>query len=267
MPSSDIPRETSPLTIVTVDARAVFDNYFFLLHDAASRRTALVDCGGADPVIAALEARGWSLDEIWVTHHHWDHVGGIPDLVAKYGAQVIGARHNAPAMPALDRDLAPDGQFDFAGHHVQLIPVEGHADGHVAYYLPAHDALFTGDSLMALGCGRLLDGTAAQMHDSLQRLSALPPETMVYSGHEYTRGNAAFALSIDPDNAALIARARDVERILAAGEFTVPSRLSEELATNPFLRPHDAAIRAQLGLKEAKDVDVFAEMRARKDRF
>nr|WP_319249655.1 hydroxyacylglutathione hydrolase [uncultured Celeribacter sp.] len=255
------------LEIVTVPALEVFDNYYFLIHDTDSGRTAAVDCGGAAPVLRVLGERGWSLDEIWITHHHWDHVDGVADLKEATGAVVKGSPKDAPKMPPLDEVLPQEGQFTFAGAQINVLFVPGHANGHIAFHIPAAEALFSGDSLMALGCGRLLEGTAQQMWDSLQKLAALPADTAVYSGHEYTLGNARFALSIDPDNAALQARAAAITAAREADRPTVPSTLSEELATNPFLRAGLPELKAQLGLPEARDVAVFAEIRQRKDRF
>lgn len=262
-----MPSDSPKLQIVTVDARTVFDNYYFLIHDPESGKTAAVDCGGAEPVLKALEGAGWSLDEIWLTHHHWDHIDGVADLVAATGAKVRGSSHNTDRLPPLDFDVAPNGTFDFAGHAVHVIPVEGHANGHVAYHIPANHALFSGDSLMAMGCGRLLEGTAEQMWDSLQRLSALPRETIVYSGHEYTAGNCRFALTIEHTNPALRERVRAVEAELVEGKFTVPSPLALELETNPFLRAHLPSVKEAVDMADASDLEVFAEIRARKDRF
>ncbi|AJE48367.1 hydroxyacylglutathione hydrolase [Celeribacter indicus] len=255
------------LEIVTVPALEVFDNYYFLIRDTDTGKTAAVDCGGAAPVLAALEARGWDLDEIWITHHHWDHVGGVAGLKAETAARVRGTRHAAPNMPPLDEDLPQEGSFRFGAHEVQVLHVPGHANGHIAFYIPSADALFSGDSLMALGCGRLIEGTAEEMWTSLTRLRALPRETMVYSGHEYTLGNARFAATIEPGNAALKARIAEVESLRAEGKPTVPSSLGLECDTNPFLRADTASVKSALDMADAPDVAVFAEIRARKDRF
>lgn len=254
-----------PLNLVTLPVRD--DNYVYLIHDDISGATALVDCGTVEPILSALGDRGWSLSEIWLTHHHSDHIEGAVEIAAATGASITGAAADAHRLPKLDRQVAEGRGFEFAGHPVQILEVPGHTVGHVAYYLPALKAAFTADSLMSMGCGRLFEGTPAQMMQSLSRLAALPDDTTICSGHEYTRGNIRFALSIDPDNPALQARSRAVDAARARRLPTVPTLLSEEKATNPFLRAADPLIRRQLGLTSASDVEVFAEMRARKDKF
>lgn len=254
-----------PLELVTVPC--LKDNYAFLVHDAASGRTALVDAPEAAPIRAALAERGWRLSDILVTHHHGDHVEAVDALRAETGARVWGAAADAHRLPRLDIAVAPGMVLDFAGEAVAVLDVPGHTIGHIAWHFPDSGFLFSGDSLMALGCGRLFEGTAAQMWESLGRMAALPGDTLVCSGHEYTQSNARFALTVDPDNSALIARAARTDAARAAGQPTVPSRLAEEQATNPFLRAGDAAIRAGLGMELAQDVDVFARVRKLKDGF
>jgi hydroxyacylglutathione hydrolase len=233
------------------------DNYAFLLRDQTSGKVALID----------VPELGWTLTEIWLTHHHPDHIQGVPALIADHPARVIGAKADAERLPPLDAAYDDGQSFTFGAHTVDVIDVSGHTVGHIAFHVPAAKCVFTADSLMALGCGRLFEGTPAQMWDSLQKLMRLPADTTVCSGHEYTQSNAKFALTVDPENAALISRAREIDQARADGEPTVPSTLSTELETNPFLRPSDPGIRAQLGMVNATDTDVFAEIRARKDRF
>jgi hydroxyacylglutathione hydrolase len=254
-----------PFELVTVPCRT--DNYAFLLHEAASGHTALVDAPEAAPIEAALAARGWTLDEIWITHHHGDHVDGVGRLRDVFGARVTGAAADEHRLPALDRTVADGDTFDFAGSQVHVLDVSGHTVGHIAFHVPDAGAVFTGDSLMALGCGRLFEGTAGQMWASLSKLAALPPDTQVCSGHEYTASNAAFALTIEPRNAALAARAEAVRTARERGEATVPSLLSEERATNPFLRAGLQDVKDTLSMGSQDDVDVFAEIRRRKDAF
>lgn len=254
-----------PLKLVTLPVRS--DNYVYLLHDTASGATALVDVGEVAPILEALRGRNWHLSEIWLTHHHEDHIEGTAELAAETGARVTGAAADAHRLPKLDRQVRGGESFDFAGHRVEVLDVPGHTVGHVAYHVPDLKAAFTADSLMTLGCGRLFEGTPAQMWASLQKLAALPDETLICSGHEYTLGNARFALSVDPANPALQARVAEVERLRAEGKPTVPRSLGEERATNPFLRAADPAIRALLKMPAASDEAVFAELRARKDRF
>ena len=217
-------------------------------------------------MIAALERRGWRLTHILCTHHHADHTDGNAALVARYGAELIGPAAEASRIAGLDRTVADGDVLSVCGTHVEAIAVPGHTSGQLAYHLPRERIVFTADCLFSVGCGRVFEGTMEQMHASLQRLAALPPETMIHCGHEYTASNARFALGVDPDNAALRARAEEVERLRAAGEPTLPVRLSDELAANPFLRPHDPGIRARLDMPDATDVEVFAELRRRKDR-
>ena len=243
------------------------DNYAFLLRDQTSRKVALIDVPEAAPITAKLDELGWTLTEIWLTHHHPDHIQGVPALIADHPARVIGAKADAERLPPLDAAYDDGQSFTFGAHTVDVIDVSGHTVGHIAFHVPAAKCVFTADSLMALGCGRLFEGTPAQMWDSLQKLMRLPADTTVCSGHEYTQSNAKFALTVDPENAALISRAREIDQARADGEPTVPSTLSTELETNPFLRPSDPGIRAQLGMVNATDTDVFAEIRARKDRF
>lgn len=253
------------LEIVTVPC--LEDNYAFLLHDELSGMTALTDVPEAKPILDALAARGWKLSEIWITHHHWDHIDGLDEVRAATGAQVTGARADAHRLPPLDRQVEDGSHFDFSGHDVRVLDVSGHTVGHVAYYVPDVPAVFTGDSLMALGCGRVFEGTPAQMWQSLCKLAALPPDTIVCSGHEYSLGNARFALTIEPGNEALRDRADTIALRRAKGESTVPTLLSEELATNPFLRAAEPSVKALLGMEDAADEAVFAEIRGRKDRF
>ncbi|NDU99920.1 hydroxyacylglutathione hydrolase [Pseudoroseicyclus tamaricis] len=254
-----------PVTITTLPARS--DNYFFLLHDEESGRTALVDAPETAPIRAALEERGWGLDEILITHHHGDHIEAVDDLRAAYGARVTGAAQDAHRLPPLDRAVSPGESFDLFGEKVEVMDAPGHTVGHIAFHMPGLRALFSADSLMALGCGRLFEGSPEQMWQTLQRLAALPEETIVYSGHEYTAANAAFALTIEPENPDLISREQRTREARAAGRATVPSALSEELATNPFLRAGVPQIKASLGMPDASDVEAFAEIRRRKDRF
>lgn len=254
-----------PLEIITLPCLS--DNYAFLIHNPASGETALVDAPEAGAVKAALAERGWGLDWILLTHHHWDHVDGVAELREAYGAKVIGAEADAHRLPPLDKAVEDGGTFSLMGEEVQVMDVSGHTVGHIAYHIPGAAAVFTADSLMALGCGRLFEGTPQQMWASLSRLAALPAQTVVYSGHEYTQANAGFAVTVDPGNPALQERARDIARAREKGIPTVPSSLQLELDTNPFLRAADSAIRAHLGMEDAEDAEVFAEIRKRKDNF
>lgn len=254
-----------PLELVTIPC--LKDNYAFLLNDAESGATAVVDVPEAAPILAALKERGWRLSDIWLTHHHWDHVDGVADLVAATGARVTGAAADAHRLPPLDRAVAEGDMVLLGGGRARVLDVSGHTVGHIAFILDAEGLAFTADSLMAGGCGRLFEGTPAQMWDSLSKLAALPPETLICSGHEYTASNLRFALTLEPDNPQLISRIEGVAQARAENRATVPSLLSEELDTNPFLRANLPKMKAALGMAGAADAAVFAEIRARKDKF
>jgi hydroxyacylglutathione hydrolase len=228
---------------------------------------AIVDVPEAAPLIAALDARGLDLDMILLTHHHDDHIQGVEELRSKYGCKVIGGKADAHRLPTLDQAVEEGDTVTVGESEGHVLDVSGHTVGHIAFHFPDSDAVFSADSLMALGCGRLFEGTPGQMWESSQKLAALPADTTICSGHEYTAANAKFALTVDPQNPALISRAKDIDSARAKGQPTVPSPLSLELETNPFLRPGDPAIRATLGMPDATDTEVFTEIRRRKDQF
>ena len=251
----------SDLDIVIVPC--LKDNYAYLLHRGDC--TAVIDPAEAEPVEAALKARGWHLSHILNTHHHWDHSGGNRQLKEAYGAEVVGPEADRSRIPAIDTGVGEAEGWQFAGQAVRVLEVPAHTRGAVAYGFG--DAVFTGDTLFALGCGRLFEGSAETMVHSLAKLAALPGDTLVYCGHEYTLSNARFAMTLEPGNAALQARFKDVEAHRAAGKFTVPSTIALEKATNPFLRTGSREIRTHIGMSEADDVAVFAEIRRRKDVF
>ena len=236
-----------PYEILTIPCLA--DNYAFLLHDNTTNTTALIDAPEAAPVLAALKAKGWALDMVLLTHHHWDHVEGLPAILAETSPIIVGAAKDAHRLPKLDTALNEGDSIEVGALKGTVIDVSGHTINHIAYAFPG--AVFTGDNLFAMGCGRVFEGDMEMMYDSLQKLAALPPETMVYSGHEYTLANAKFALSVMPNDAAVKARAADIERLRATGTPTVPSLLSLEMATNPFLRADSA--EAFAALRRAKD--------------
>ena len=229
------------------------DNYAGLLRDGVTGATAIVDPADPDPVAAAIDAAGGRLDLILLTHHHGDHIAGTDAIRARYGARVVGARADAHRLPRLDQPVGEGDSVVLGESQGVVIDTPGHTHGQVAYYFAEGGVLICGDTLFSLGCGRLLEGRAAEMFASLRRFAALPADTLVCCGHEYTESNARFALHADPDNAALCAYAEHVHALRAAGRPSVPSRLADELAANPFLR--------------AADVASFAELRARKDRF
>jgi hydroxyacylglutathione hydrolase len=263
MPSETI--ETEHHILVTI--ACLSDNYAYLLRDKASGEVALIDVPEAAPIKAELAARGWTLSQIWLTHHHYDHIDGLPALMEDYPAPIYGAAADAHRLPHLDVSLIDGARFNLGETPVQAIDVSGHTIGHLAFFTPSVPAAFTADSLMAMGGGRLFEGTPQQMHASLSKMDLWPDETIICSGHEYTSSNARFAETVDPDNTALLARIVDIATARDADHFTVPSLLGLERTTNPFLRSHDPALRATLGMPDASDADVFAEVRARKDRF
>jgi hydroxyacylglutathione hydrolase len=237
---------------VSVQAVPMFtDNYAWLLQDSATGATGIADPADAGAVIAAIDAAGGRLDTIFLTHHHADHVLGTDAVRARYGARVVGAAADAYRLPKLDLAVSEGDLVPFGDASASVIDTPGHTRGHIAFFIADGGILLCGDTLFSLGCGRLLEGTAAEMFASLAKLAALPGNTLVCCGHEYTQSNARFALTVEPENAALRARAAEVDRLRAAGERTVPSRLEEELAANPFLRARDAG---QLGeIRVAKD--------------
>lgn len=254
---------TLELTIVP----CLKDNYAWIVHEEATNTTAVIDVPEAAPIVDALQARGWRLHYILVTHHHDDHIAGVEALSQMTGARVVGAARDAGRLPPLTDPVVPGDRFPMGMQEVEVLDAPGHTLGHIAYYMPAAGLLFSGDSLMGWGCGRLFEGTPAQMFATLARMAGLPPETRVCSGHEYTESNGRFALALEPDHPALLARMAGVKALRAEGAPTLPATLAEELATNPFLRA-DAGLRDALGLPEgATALEIFTAARARKDRF
>ncbi len=243
------------------------DNYVYLVRDPDTGSVGVVDPAVVEPVTTALAARGWRLTHILNTHHHGDHVGGNLELKRLTGCTIVGPRADRARIPGIDVEVGDGERYRFGAAEAEVFDVPGHTRGHIAYWFADSEALFCGDTLFALGCGRLFEGTPGQMWSSLSRIRALPEATRVYCAHEYTQNNARFALTVEPENGALVARAKAVDASRAAGRPTVPSTIGEERATNPFLRPDSPAIRRRLGLDRADDVAVFAEVRRRKDVF
>ncbi len=241
------------------------DNYGVLIHEPSTGETALVDAGDAASALAALKDTGWSLSHILITHHHGDHTAGLAEVKAATGAMVIGP-DNA-SIRNIDERYGGGDEFVFAGHVCRCIHTPGHTLDMLNFYFADEGVIFTGDTLFTLGCGRVFEGDRSMMWASLQKLMALPAETVVYSAHEYTLANARFALSVDPGNSALQRRTLDFEQMRDRGEATSPTTMAEEMATNPFLRASDPAIRRHLGMVDAPDEAVFAEIRTRKDNF
>ncbi|WP_454918285.1 hydroxyacylglutathione hydrolase [Xanthobacter sediminis] len=243
------------------------DNYAVLLHDSVTEATAVVDAPDGAAIIAAADAAGWPITQVLVTHHHADHVQGIPALKARYGATVVGPRAEADAIPGIDAVVEDGDPVAVGGLVGRVLETPGHTAGHVVYLLEGERLLFSGDTLFALGCGRPFECEPAVLWRSLLRLRSLPADLSVYCGHEYTLANARFALSVDPDNADLRVLAARAEAARAEGRPTVPSLLADELKANPFLRADDPALAERLGLAGADPAVVFAELRARKNDF
>jgi hydroxyacylglutathione hydrolase len=243
------------------------DNYGYLIRCSETGACAAIDTPEAPKILSEARAVGWEIGEIWNTHHHWDHAGGNGEIVSATGATITAPKAEADAIGPIDHPVGHGDRVRLGNQSAQVIDVGGHTLGHIAYWFEEANVAFVGDALFALGCGRLFEGTPQQMHASLSRLKALPPETVIYCAHEYTAANAAFALSVDPDNAALQSYARRVSERRGRGEPTVPTVLAAELEANPFLRWDDPALRAHLGLQAAQDWEVFAEVRRRKDSF
>lgn len=257
--------------MIKIDALPAFsDNYIWLLQDPTQRRCAVVDPGDAAPVEAWLAAHpGWQLSDILVTHHHFDHVGGIEQLKAASGARVIGPANEK--IPGRDLALSEGDHVTVLGHSFQVFEVPGHTLGHIAYHQGEQHWLFCGDTLFAGGCGRLFEGTPAQMHTSLSRLAALPEQTEVYCTHEYTLSNLRFAQAVEPDNLQVAQRLKEVSAWRAEGRISLPSSLALECATNPFLRSAEEAVKARIdqhdGPQKRSPSEVFARLRAWKDNF
>ncbi len=243
------------------------DNYGVLIHDAADAVTASIDAPDAAAVRGALAEKGWALTHILTTHYHGDHTGGNETLKAETGCTIVGPRGEAGKVPGLDVAVDDGDTVEFGSHEVRVLETPGHTAGHIAYWIPDAGLAFVGDTLFAMGCGRLFEGDARTMWTSLSKIKALPPETTIYCGHEYTLANAEFALSVEPGNQALRARADAVRALRADGKPTLPTTLALELATNPFLRPDSGEIRSTVGLGQAEDWEVFGAVRRRKDSF
>ena len=257
------------MTRLIIEQIAVLsDNYIYVLHDPESKATAVVDPALAAPVLELLNDRGWGLTHILNTHHHGDHTGGNLELKQATGAKVVGARRDAERIPGIDMEVA-EGDTFLLGHAAALVfETPGHTLGHIAFWFPDSSALFCGDTLFSLGCGRLFEGTAKQMWDSLAKLRDLPSHTQVYCAHEYTAGNGRFARVLDRDNPALKDRVEEVARLNAQGKPSVPSALADERTTNPFLRADEDSVAQAVGMAPGTDPAlVFAELRRRKDVF
>jgi len=243
------------------------DNYIYLLHDSESDKTAVVDPAEAAPVLRTLAEKNWGLDYIFNTHHHQDHVGGNLILKETTGCRVIASTYDQEQIPGIDQTVSEGDVLRLGDEAIDVISTPGHTLGHIVYLCRQQHALFCGDTLFSLGCGRLFEGTPEQMWHSLQKIRALPDDTKIYCAHEYTENNARFALSVDPNNAALKRYNETILRLRAQNKPTIPTTLAQEKACNPFLRPESTDIRQTLNMPESENVDVFARLRQMKDRF
>ncbi|EIC30553.1 MULTISPECIES: hydroxyacylglutathione hydrolase [Methylomicrobium] len=253
------------LEIVQIPVLA--DNYIYLIHDPVSRNTAVVDPAEARPVLDVLASKGWQLTYILNTHHHGDHVGGNLELQQQTGCRIIAPSADRHRIPGIDLGVSEGDTISLGNHTARVMSTPGHTLGHVVYHFAEDRLLFCGDTLFVMGCGRLFEGSAEQMWESLQRLKALPADTQIYCTHEYTQNNGRFALTVEPDNPALIEKMRQVDELRTRGLPTVPSTIGEELATNPFFRENSLSIQETIRLRDAAPVRVFAEIRRLKDRF
>lgn len=254
--------------MLTIDPISLLsDNYAYLLVDKQRDLTAIVDPSEAAPVIRLLESRGKGLDYILNTHHHWDHTGGNLALKEHFKSTVVGYEEDAERIPGLDHPVNENSPFLFGKIKVEIIPIPGHTLGHIAFYLPAEGAAFVGDTLFSIGCGKVFEGTAAQMWTSLQKLMELPPETRLYCGHEYTEKNIEFALSLEPSSKKLLLYQSEIQELRAQGLSSMPTTLEREKRLNPFLRAEDPKLLAALDKKPGDPISIFAEIRALKDRF
>jgi hydroxyacylglutathione hydrolase len=244
------------------------DNYGVLVHDSKTGATAAIDAPEAAPIFAALEEKGWRLTDLLITHHHADHIQGAPDLKARFpDLRIVGPAKEAEPIPGLDRRVVEGDIVRVGSLEAQVIETPGHTLGHIAYYFGADDLAFCGDTLFSLGCGRAFEAPYATLWNSLLKLAALPGETQVYCGHEYTESNARFALTIERDNPILTERAERVAKLRAEKRPTVPTTIAAERAANPFLRAEEPSVQAAVGMAGADPADVFAELRTRKDHF
>jgi hydroxyacylglutathione hydrolase len=244
------------------------DNFGVLAHDDESGATASLDAPEAGPILAALAEKGWTLTDIWLTHHHFDHIGAVAALKERFPqARVVGAAKDAARLPPLDRAVGEGELLRLGRGDARVFETPGHTLGHLAYYFEDDGVVVVGDTLFSLGCGRVMEGTMPMMHETLMRLANLPGETLVYCGHEYTQANARFAATVDPDNPLLAARSSEVDALRAKGAFTLPTSIALECETNPFLRAANPDLQNSLGLELADPVEVFALMRERKNHF
>ena len=260
--------EPAAMTLSVHQYLCLTDNYGALVHDSATGATACVDAPEAGPTLAALAERGWGLSDVLITHHHADHIQGVPELKTKFpDLRIWGPAKDAARIPLLDHPLKEGDYARVGSLAAKVIETPGHTLGHIAYHFEDDEIAFCGDTLFSLGCGRVFETPYPVMWSSLAKLAALPAETRLFCGHEYTQANGRFAITIEPDNPVLKARIEEVARLRAASRPTLPTTVAAELAANPFLRVEEPPIQAAVGMARAAPAAVFGELRARKDRF
>lgn len=243
------------------------DNYIYLIHDPITAKTAVVDPAIAQPVLTALKSYNWTLDFIFNTHHHMDHVGANLELKQKTNCQILGCANDSLRIPGIDCELKPGDSLKLGTYTANVIATPGHTLGHIVYYFSSNDILFCGDTLFSMGCGRLFEGSATQMWHSLQHLKKLPPQTRIYCAHEYTQDNARFALTLEPKNLKLQQRIQAIDLLRAANKPTIPSTIELELATNPFFRENSLELQKSIGMIGLSAVEIFSKTRELKDNF
>ena len=243
------------------------DNYGVLIRDPATEATSAIDAPDAEELLAALHAKGWVLTHILTTHHHHDHTAGNAAVKRTTGCTIVGPAKEAGSIPGIDLQVQDGDTIEIGSVKAQVIETPGHTKGHVSYHIPEEKLVFVGDTLFSVGCGKLLEGDAKTMWASLKKLMALPPDTTLYCGHEYTNNNCRFALTVEPENEALRARAVEVAAFADKGAPALPTTIAQELATNPFLRASSPAIQRRLGMEGRELAEIFGEIRKRKDRF
>jgi len=243
------------------------DNYIYLIHEPVSKETAVVDPALAEPVLEVLENKGWSLNYIYNTHHHGDHVGGNLELKQKTSCKIFASADDKLRIPGVDKALKHGDKIKLGEHTVNVIATPGHTLGHIVYHFTENNSLFCGDTLFSMGCGRLFEGSAEQMWHSLQLIKQLPKRTLIYCAHEYTQANGEFALTLEPNNQLLLDRLKQVKQLRTDNIATVPSTLEQELATNPFLREDSLEIKSTINMANKTTAEIFKKIRALKDNF
>ena len=258
---------TTPQPLVIYMFPCLSDNYGFLLHDSKSKLTATIDTPEASAINNALEEKGWKLTHILNTHHHWDHAGGNLELKKSSGCLIIGPRADADRIPGIDVQVGEGDIFEFGDHQAIIHDTPGHTRGHIVFHFKEDKVAFVGDTLFAMGCGRLFEGTPEQMWNSLQKIMQWPDDTRIYCAHEYTQNNARFALTVEPENQDLVVRAIEVGKIRSKKLPTIPTTVGIEKKTNPFLRPMSLQLQHKINMEGKTLVDVFTKTRLLKDQF